>query len=745
MSRPAGIDIFEDRVLRKEQYDLQRAAGSIVRQGFSRATAPTRKELLRLQRSGVELSPELKKKLGKRKRKAKKKTNLKQEIARGFREQRKWERQRRDKPEGPIVNIGDAQARAQEIAQAAAMGAAAAAALAPAAGGGPPPGPPPAPPAPIIVPPAPAAPIVIHGVGGGGGAPPPLLGADIDRIRQAVRADIAPLRAGQAAAAQAQAQQAAALRQAQADIVAGRQEVADVRADVVEGRREGEARRLRAEAGLVAIGDQQAQQQAQLAAIRQRQVEEGERIGAGFLAQEQRVQEVGRELEAVREGGLDILQRQQLGIEELRGELGAGQEEIRQGVGEMIAPLLEGALEQRERNQLLDAQHAQLVERFDLQDDEFSVGRQYAQAMEQAERERLQREEARAAAQRREIEAIDRRSQELVQEIRAAQVQQGQEGSAEARRAEQRLNERIDQLRLTDSQVEAAGRRAQQQHPDETPPRRLPPGATSPGPAVEELRGEAEAEERRRRERRALGLRADDPSPRGGALPATRSGAVVREEGVPVAVGKSPLPDAPSSPVSLPSEPRRPGWESGPTLHDGAVPEPEIEPVQSRPLELSGFDWDAPPRAAEGVDRGSLPGGDENQFRAEQSRRPAAALPSPEQVAEEMAEGWSPGSEVLEEEAAQAKERAEKAEQEETRAEERQQRQEQALERLEQLPAAPQEQEGTPRIGEPDWTAGYTTPGGTQARETAGDVGRGPPGSTSPGPNIEQIRQEGDP
>ena len=718
MSRPAGIDIFEDRVLRKEQYDLQRAAGSVVRQGFSRATAPTRKELLRLQRSGVELSPELKKKLGKRKRKAKKRTNLKQEIARGFREQRKWERQRRDKPDGPIVNIGDAEARAQEIAQAAAMGAAAAAALAPAGGGGPPPGPPPPPAAPIIVPPAPAAPIVIHGVGGGGGAPPPLLGADIDRIRQAVRADLAPVRAGQAAAAQAQAQQAAALRQAQADIVAGRQEVADVRADVVAGRQEGAAGRHRAEAGLVAIGDQQAQQQAQLAAIRQRQAEEGERVGAGFLEQRQRVEDVGRELEAVREGGFDILQRQRVAQEELRGEVGL----LGQDIAERRAVDL---LAQRERDQLLEAQQAQLIERFDLQDDEFSVGRQYAQAMEQAERERLQREEARAAAQRRDIEAIDRRSQELVQEIRAAQVQQGQEGSAEARRAEARLNDRIDELRLTDSQVEAAGRRAQQQHPDETPPRRPPPGQTSPGPAVEQLRAEqieeAEAEERRRRERQALGLRQDDPSPRG-SLPATRSGAVVREEGVPVAVGRSPT-DAPSSPVSLPSEPRRPGWESGPTLHDGAAPEPEIEPVQARPLELSGFDWDAPPRRAEGVDRGSLPGGDENQFRAEQSRQPSSAPPSPEQVAEEMAEGWKPGSEVLEEEAAQAKERAEKAEQEETKAEERQQRQEQALERLEQLPAAPREQEG-----------------GEGFRE--GDVGRGPPGSSSPGPNIEQIRRE---
>ena len=691
MSRPAGIDIFEDRVLRKEQYDLQRAAGSVVRQGFSGATAPTRKELLRLQRSGVELSPELKKKLGKRKRKAKKRTNLKQEIARGFREQRKWERQRRNKPDGPIVNIGDAEARAQEIAQAAAMGAAAAAALAPAGGGGPPPGPPPPPAAPIIVPPAPAAPIVIHGVGGGGGAPPPLLGADIDRIRQAVRADLAPVRAGQAAAAQAQAQQAAALRQAQADIVAGRQEVADVRADVVAGRQEGEARRLRAEAGLVAIGDQQAlqqeqladirgeqervrvratdgnrrlrvereQQREQIAAIRQRQAEEGERIGAGFLEQRQRVEDLGRELEAVREGGFDILQRQRVAQEELRGELGL----LGQDIGE-------------------------------------------------------QREEERAAANRRDIEAIDRRSRDLVQEIRAAQVQQGQEGSAEARRAEARLNDRIDELRLTDSQVAAAGRRAEQQHPDETPPRRLPPGASSPGPAVEQLR----AEDTDRRRRQALGLRADDPSPRGGALPATRSGAVVREEGVELRLSPR-TPGSPSSPVSIPQSPSRPGWERGPTLHDGAAPEPEIEPVQARPLELSGFDWDAPPRRAEGVDRGSLPGGDENQFAAEQSRQPAAAPPTPEQVAEEMAAGWRPGEEVLEEEAAQAQERRETAAAEDTRAEERQQRQEQALERLEQLPAPPPEQEG-----------------GEGFRE--GDVGRGPPGSSSPGPNVERIRQE---
>ena len=395
--------------------------------------------------------------------------------------------------------------------------------------------------------------------------------------------------------------------------------------------------------------------------------------------------------------------------EELRGELGL--------LGQDIAERREvDLLAQRERDQLLEAQQAQLIERFDLQDDEFSVGRQYAQAMEQAERERVQREEERAAANRRDIEAIDRRSRDLVQEIRAAQVQQGQEGSAEARRAEARLNDRIDELRLTDSQVAAAGRRAEQQHPDETPPRRLPPGASSPGPAVEQLR----AEDTDRRRRQALGLRADDPSPRG-SLPATRSGAVVREEGVPVAVPRTP--GSPSSPVSIPQSPSRPGWERGPTLHDGAAPEPEIEPVQARPLELSGFDWDAPPRRAEGVDRGSLPGGDENQFAAEQSRQPAAAPPTPEQVAEEMAAGWRPGEEVLEEEAAQAQERRETAAAEDTRAEERQQRQEQALERLEQLPAPPPEQEG-----------------GEGFRE--GDVGRGAPGTSSPGPNVERIRQE---
>ena len=726
MSRPVGIDIFEDKVLRKEQYNLQRDASNIVKQGFMKTTKPSRKELQRLQRQELELTPELKKQLQKRKRRAKKRTTLKQEIARGFREQKKWQRQRREKPEGPIINIGEAQAQAQAVAQAAAMGAAAAAALAPPAGGPPPPPPPPA--APIIVP-APAAPIVIHGVGGGGGAPPPLLGADIDRIRQAVRADLVPIRAGQAAAAQAQAQQAAALRQAQADIVAGRQEGVDIRADVVAGRQEGAAGRHRAEAGLVAIGGQQAAQQAQLAAIRQRQVEEGERVGAGFLEQRERVAALGGELADFREGGLDILQRQRIAQEELRGELGL----LGQDIGERRDVDL---LAQRERDQLLEAQQRQLVERFDLQDDEFSVGRQYAQAMEQAERERLRREEERAVAQRRDIEAIDRRSRDLVQEIRAAQVQQGQEGSAEARRAEARLNDRIDELRLTDSQVGAAGRRAQQQHPDETPRRRPPPGQTSPGPAVEQLRAEqieeAEAEERRR-QRQALGLRQGDVSP-SGSLPATRSGAVVREEGVPVDVPRTP--GRPSSPVSLPSEPLRPGWTQGPTLHDGAKPAPEPEPVQSRPLQLSqGFDWDAPPRRAEGVDRGSLPGGDEKEFKAEETKpkrqllteRLASGLedapPSPEQVAEEMAEGWKPGSDVLEEEAAAALEREQVAAQEETKAEERQQRQEAALEKLEQLPATPKEPEG----GE-----GFR----------AGDVGRGPPGSSSPGPNIEQIRQE---
>ena len=95
MSRPAGIDIFEDKVLREEQLKLQRRAGNLIKQGYIQKTKPSRKELRRLQRLGVELPPELKKKLAKRKRKAKKKSNLKQEIARGFREQKGWERQRR--------------------------------------------------------------------------------------------------------------------------------------------------------------------------------------------------------------------------------------------------------------------------------------------------------------------------------------------------------------------------------------------------------------------------------------------------------------------------------------------------------------------------------------------------------------------------------------------------------------------------------------------------------------------------
>jgi len=105
MSRPVGIDIFEDKVLRKEQYNLQRDASNIVKQGFMKTTKPSRKELQRLQRQELELTPELKKQLQKRKRRAKKRTTLKQEIARGFREQKKWQRQRREKPEGPIINI----------------------------------------------------------------------------------------------------------------------------------------------------------------------------------------------------------------------------------------------------------------------------------------------------------------------------------------------------------------------------------------------------------------------------------------------------------------------------------------------------------------------------------------------------------------------------------------------------------------------------------------------------------------
>ena len=33
MSRPAGIDIFEDKVLREDQFKLQRRAGNLVTQG----------------------------------------------------------------------------------------------------------------------------------------------------------------------------------------------------------------------------------------------------------------------------------------------------------------------------------------------------------------------------------------------------------------------------------------------------------------------------------------------------------------------------------------------------------------------------------------------------------------------------------------------------------------------------------------------------------------------------------------
>ena len=57
MSRPAGIDIFEDKVLREEQLKLQRRAGNLIKQGYIQKTKPSRKELRRLQRLCVELPP----------------------------------------------------------------------------------------------------------------------------------------------------------------------------------------------------------------------------------------------------------------------------------------------------------------------------------------------------------------------------------------------------------------------------------------------------------------------------------------------------------------------------------------------------------------------------------------------------------------------------------------------------------------------------------------------------------------
>ena len=594
MSRPAGIDIFEDKVLREEQLKLQRRAGNLIKQGYIQKTKPSRKELRRLQRLGVELPPELKKKLAKRKRKAKKKSNLKQEIARGFREQKGWERQRREKPEGPGVNIGEREEQAQAVAQAAAMGAAAAAALAPA---------PPAPAAPL--------PIVIHGVGGGGGgAAPPLGVADIDRIRQAVRGDLGPEIAGVRAAAQAglvaQAQRAQEIRQVQADLTAARQEQADVRADVVEGRRE-------------------------LRGLREGQVQELDRI------------------RAAQEG-------QQQSVEGLRGELGAQAQDIAE---RREADLLA----QREREQLLQGQQAQLVERFDRHHDEFGVAQQYADAMEQAERERLEREAERERQLREEIGNVDRRSQELVEEIRAAQRQQGEAIGERDKRAEARLNAKLEELGQRIGQSDAArefneaARAAQFPHRS---PRRSRPG----GVELERLRAEEETHTRRGADFRTTspsGLLRGQPSPHPRAVEPT-------------------LEEEPPRPrVRSPKARRSPkaGWKGGSSIQDEAQrrsPSPRMKrvgggfreelgsptrPGASEPprtaLGFGTFDWGERGRDKD-LDRGKSVGGDERSMAVEQTR-PERQLDT-ERLApgleDESATGGGGGSELLKEEAEKA-------------------------------------------------------------------------------------------
>ena len=594
MSRPAGIDIFEDKVLREEQLKLQRRAGNLIKQGYIQKTKPSRKELRRLQRLGVELPPELKKKLAKRKRKAKKQSNLKQEIARGFREQKGWERQRREKPEGPVVNIGEREEQAQAVAQAAAMGAAAAAALAPA---------PPAPAAPV--------PIVIHGVGGGGGgAAPPLGVADIDRIRQAVRGDLGPEIAGARAAAQqgliAQAQRAQEIRQLQVDLTAARQEQADVRADVVEGRRE-------------------------LRGLREGQVQELDRI------------------RAAQEG-------QQQSVEGLRGELGAQAQDIAE---RRAADLLA----QREREQLLEGQQAQLIERFDRHHDEFGVAQQYADAMEQAERERLQREAERERQLREDMGAVDRRSQELVEEIRAAQRQQGEAIGERDKRAEARLNAKLEELGQRIGQSDAAREFNEAARAAQYPvrsPRRSRPG----GVELERLRAE------------------EPHTPRGPDFRTTSpTTGLLRGERSPHPRAIEPtLEEEPHSPrVRSPKARRSPkaGWKGGSSVQGEAQrrsPSPRMKrvgggfreelgsptrPGASEPprtaLGFGTFDWGERGRDKD-LDRGKSVGGDERSMAVEQTR-PERQLDA-ERLApgleDESATGGGGGSELLQEEAERA-------------------------------------------------------------------------------------------
>ena len=462
-------------------------------------------------------------------------------------------------------------------------------------------------------PPAPAAPlpIVIHGVGGGGGgAAPPLGVADIDRIRQAVRGDLEPEIAGARAAAQqgliAQAQRAQEIRQVQADLTAARQEQADVRADVVEGRRE-------------------------LRGLREGQVQELDRI------------------RAAQEG-------QQQSVEGLRGELGAQAQDIAE---RREADLLA----QREREQLLQGQQAQLVERFDRHHDEFGVAQQYADAMEQAERERLEREAERERQLREEIGNVDRRSQELVEEIRAAQRQQGEAIGERDKRAEARLNAKLEELGQRIGQSDAArefneaARAAQFPHRS---PRRSRPG----GVELERLRAEEETHTRRGADFRTTspsGLLRGQPSPHPRAVEPT-------------------LEEEPPRPrVRSPKARRSPkaGWKGGSSIQDEAQrrsPSPRMKrvgggfreelgsptrPGASEPprtaLGFGTFDWEERGRDKD-LDRGKSVGGDERSMAVEQTR-PERQLDT-ERLApgleDESATGGGGGSELLKEEAEKA-------------------------------------------------------------------------------------------
>ena len=355
-------------------------------------------------------------------------------------------------------------------------------------------------------------------------------------------------------------------------------------------------------------------------------------------------------------GGLDILQRQRIAQEELRGELGAGHEEIRQGTAEMMRPLLEGVLEQRERNQLLDAQHAQLVERFDLHADDFALGRQYADAMEQAETERLEREARREAETGEAIQRLDKRSQNLVDEIRAAQEAQGSAGERRQRDAEQRLNSKIDALgrQIGDAearrQLDQAFQQVARGEQVVRTPRRV-----SPTPELDALRSESPTFGRRPRSETKVRPKTASPTMR-------RVGGGYRE-------------------VTSPQRsPERAGWKSGPAVQDRVQPEPQVEFLRSKPppsepprtaLGEGMFDWDATRGKAKGVDRGKSVGADEKSLEAEDTKPQrqllTERLASGLEESPETPEGFEPhpetpqetgvgGSELLEQEAEQAHE-----------------------------------------------------------------------------------------